>query len=93
MKPKPPIGKIHWINAHCPSCGREVHFAANDRHSAHQSHPEPDDVSICWTCGQPAIYDEKLQLRKPNAAELLEIARDPEIQKMLRDRDVWRNRS
>jgi hypothetical protein len=49
--------------------------------------PVDDDVTMCITCGEIAMFATKpLRLRKPTDAEYVELAADEQVQKM---RTVW----
>lgn len=41
--------------------------------------PKPGDTSICVQCGEIGVYNKKLQVTKPTAAQLQKFEADPEI--------------
>jgi len=45
--------------------------------------PSPGDVAICLHCAHIHIYAEDLTLRQPNDAEIVDIAGDEEIIRMM----------
>jgi len=51
----------------CPYCDQ-----ANHLHGVvdGEDGPEPGNLSICWTCGGPAIFDDDLSLRQATDEEL-----------------------
>lgn len=51
--------------------------------------PSDGDISICFDCGTPGIFDSKAKggVRKPTAREARELAATPDLQHMLR---AWR---
>ena len=66
----------------CPHCG-----SANDMHTREWGRlPEGGDVSLCWTCRRPSVYEARgsgLTLRFPTLVELDEIECDPEFRAAL----------
>jgi len=80
---------IHKIISRCPWCG-----AKNDRASnavpGEVVTPSDGDVSMCFYCGEWAVYDAALPAalaqRKPTDAEFIEIGEDPDCQKL---RAAW----
>jgi hypothetical protein len=71
----------------CPTCGRVNPLATDMRED---SAPNEGDVSVCWGCGTPAIFDRRSEggLRAPTKQEQAEIACDGDIQLMLQS---WRS--
>lgn len=67
----------HKFDTLCPYCGR-----SNECHSGPGPGPGVGDVSICWGCGKPGIYDieagDGLYIREPTVEELIEIEDDQE---------------
>jgi hypothetical protein len=58
----------------CPHCGQKL-----DAASVLQGEvplPEPDDLTVCFGCGEALQFDAKLRLRKMTAAELAALAPD-----------------
>lgn len=47
-----------------------------------EEHPGKDDVSLCIGCGEPAIFNEDLSVRKPTPDEYAEILRDVTVRKI-----------
>ena len=69
---------MHMMVTTCPHCGK-----VNDCHSDGRGGvPGAGDVSMCFGCGQPAIYvlaGGALELRKPTESERAELEAVPEI--------------
>jgi hypothetical protein len=67
------------FTAWCPFCGRE-----HDLHSHPQgATPEPLDRSICWGCGNIAVYEDDLSLRRPTPEEEAEHTDNLAVQQAL----------
>jgi hypothetical protein len=66
----------------CPSCGRSNPLVDDAKSDAW---PNEGDWSICWKCGEVAIFDHTHHggLRRPNIAEAAEIAADQNLQEAL----------
>lgn len=68
----------------CPFCGSQhdrVSAAAEGR-----TIPEDGDVTICFQCGKPAIFDSTVidgGLRPPTPTEKRQLDRDKNVQKVL----------
>lgn len=60
----------------CPSCGQELE--ASTHKSGHLVEPDPDDISICFTCGAVNQYNTDMTLRSCDLDALTEM---PPIQK------------
>jgi hypothetical protein len=54
----------------CPYCGALVEQATSANRAGVTN---PGSVGLCWECGKVCVYDERLQLRKPTAKELIEV--------------------
>lgn len=68
----------------CPACGKEQDGALAT--TAHSDAPSEGSVGICMDCGDIAVYtvvNGKLALRGPSEDELLDMLRDPHIQKCI----------
>lgn len=65
----------------CPHCKR-----VNDAHGRQPGDaPVNGDVSLCWGCGEPAVFvdvDGSLALRPPTAEEQASIEMDPEFRRV-----------
>jgi hypothetical protein len=62
----------------CPVCFSLVEAATNASNKTNAS-PKPGDLSICWECGSPLMYDSLMMLYPPLESELNAYgARDPE---------------
>lgn len=72
----------------CPFCGRNNPLVSET--GPGDAWPNEGDVSICWRCGEVAIFDLAHDggLRRPNLAEEAEIAADDDIQQALRARNL-----
>lgn len=66
---------------HCLDCGYKIDAAASFEHPGHA--PSPGDVAICLHCAHIHIYADDLTLRQPNDAEIVDIAGDEEIIRMM----------
>jgi len=73
----------------CRGCGAPLSGAAA---SEGQHTPQPGNFSICFYCGHYAVFDEKLRLREPTDAEMLEFIGDPEVLRMQKMRKRERGR-
>lgn len=68
----------------CPWCGRE-----NDTHAGAtpDAQPEPGAVSLCWLCGNLAMYDRSplgpLTMRRPTDVEMRDILADDSVRAAL----------
>ena len=58
----------------CPNCGYKMDAVAS---IGAQRIPTKDDVSICNNCGAINLFNDKLQLVKPDDGQLLNIMLDP----------------
>lgn len=45
---------------HCPNCGYELNAAAHLKDDKAQ--PSPKDLSVCFMCSTPLVYDSDLKL-------------------------------
>ena len=69
---------------HCPYCGhfQDLATAAEDG-----GRPRSGDISICFKCGELAVFYDDKRIRKPTHKELAEIhgSRNwPEVEKTMR---------
>lgn len=73
----------------CPWCKAKSDRATNATPGEVMT-PEDGDVSLCFYCGEWAVYDTSLPAalaqRKPTEAEFIEIGEDPDCQKL---RAAW----
>ncbi len=60
----------------CPFCGKLTDYALGP------ASPQPGDVSVCMSCRNVNVFDEKMGLRKPTAEEACELAADLRIQEV-----------
>lgn len=74
----------------CPACGRTNPLVGEQGGDAW---PSEGDVSICWGCGELAIFDSECHggLRRPTVREHAEIIADPTIRHALMARMVALN--
>jgi hypothetical protein len=68
----------------CLGCGRRLDCASRRDEAV----PEPGSMSICWYCGYLAVFTEDLTLRPLTSREAAEVAQDPELQMMLKEREM-----
>src|SRR5215471_4480147 len=63
----------------CVECGEVSDCASlpEDRNGHHR--PKAGNVSMGFSCGHLAIYNEDLSLREPTIDEMLAMGRDPKI--------------
>jgi len=61
----------------CPSC-KALHDSQTSV-DGEERLPSPGNVSICFTCGDPSIFDEALELRLPTVAETERIVSDQSV--------------
>jgi hypothetical protein len=71
----------------CYACGKVVDAATDpDQERA----PKPEDISMCLHCGALGIYvladSGLLTIRRPTYEEFKEIAKDPDIHRMVMTR-------
>lgn len=69
----------------CPFCGTMQNAAtriARPEESPQQL-PEPGNVSICGKCFSLSVFDDKLNRRRPTAAEQQEFDAMPGLQRVL----------
>jgi hypothetical protein len=74
----------HVFHSRCPWC-RAVNTRASNAVPGEAVAPTDGDASLCFYCGEWAIFDGDRQ-RKPTAAEFIEIGEDPDCQKL---RAAW----
>lgn len=67
----------------CPHCGQRFECATALQQ---EGGPGPGDVSICWTCGELAMFDDEMRLRAPTAEEAVILGNDADLQKA---RAIW----
>jgi hypothetical protein len=65
----------------CPFCGYVADRAAN---TSGKRRPKPGDVSVCLKCTQPSFFGDDMMMRKPTAAEEVELSSDSEAAKQCR---------
>jgi hypothetical protein len=63
----------------CPHCGRQQSdISGITRKGAPRPKPGPGDLTLCIGCGEWSVFKNDVRrLRKPTAAERLEIAASP----------------
>jgi hypothetical protein len=65
----------------CVECKR----AANHANLADEVRaPAPGDRTLCLNCGSLNVIDEHLTFRAPTVDEFLEVAKDPDVQRLRR---------
>jgi hypothetical protein len=64
----------------CPYCGKENDMAELAQH-AESTAPVDGDISLCIGCGEPAIFNDDLSVRKPTAKEYADIMKEVHVQK------------
>jgi hypothetical protein len=60
------------LPTHVCTCGAE-----NDAASHRDATPSPDDVSLCWYCGELTVFNEDLTQRVPSEEEMIAIRENP----------------
>lgn len=70
----------------CPHCG-DLQTAVTDKSITREPGLEPGAISFCIGCGQFALFDDRLDLRKPDEAELADIMRNEKAKKVA---DAWK---
>lgn len=72
---------FHVPSSNCPNCGvkQDGALAVTSIHR-----PEPGDIMVCIDCSHICIYSDNLTLRDPTDEEMVEIAGNPTIIKMMR---------
>lgn len=58
----------------CPYCGKGCDAVTGVNNEGTAS---PGDVSICWYCGEVALFGAELDLRKPTPQELIDMQVHP----------------
>ena len=66
----------------CLNCGKVLTAASS--FEAPRQGPEPGDIAICISCAHLHCYTSDLRLRQPTDEEIVEIAGDPEIVRMMK---------
>lgn len=56
----------------CPACKHPMDAATSTDRPAK---PKPDDVSVCFECGQVLLFNEDLTSRIPSQKEMIELQR------------------
>jgi len=74
--------KIVHKTAPCCECGRLLNRSIGP--ARNNEAPRPGDICLCAYCGCGNVVADDLGLRRPTDEEMLEIARDRDIQKMRR---------
>lgn len=64
---------------YCPYCGKKMDSSNG---VDHDSGPSEGAVTICIDCTRPSIFNEKLELEKPTAEELVDLYKDPRIRQV-----------
>jgi hypothetical protein len=77
------MGGVFIRKTTCPWCGRVNELNSGAGGNKHET-PSVGAVGLCFTCRQPAIFTETLDLRKPTEAEMAEIKKDPTVGQYLR---------
>ena len=75
----------HWTGSTCPFCGKPKHLAGTLR--SDNPPPSPNDAAICISCGNWAIFTERLELRRPSITELVELSENEDVQ---RATEIWK---
>lgn len=68
----------------CLECGEQLDAATSNNEPDAEVLPSEGDVSICFSCGNVAIFTDKLFLRPPNNGESREIENSPEIKRAVK---------
>lgn len=63
----------------CPYCGAMADGATAPNEAGRPRLPAEGDIGICCECIEISIFQADGQKRKPTAAELIEIAGDPNV--------------
>lgn len=64
---------------HCPNCLREL-----DRLSSLEGEtPAPGDITVCLYCSHILILDEELKVRELTDKEMLDVAGDPDVKRII----------
>lgn len=69
----------YFTGASCPWCGKPKHLASTLTDGKGPP-PVPGDIALCISCGNWAIFDPQLQMRKPSKRERAELRKDPDVQ-------------
>lgn len=81
------------VESHCLSCG-EIMTAATA--AGHKKIPKEGAIGICLYCNHIMIYDAQLKLRDLNDEEMIEIAGNPEILRIMRIKakadEMWKKK-
>lgn len=74
------MGQVFTRKTNCPWCDRP-----NDSHAGggDELPPEAGDLALCWGCEEPAVFTATLDLRKPTAAEMADIKKNPKVGRYL----------
>lgn len=59
----------------CPHCGALHECVSN---AQGERPPSPGDVTLCFDCGEWCVFDDKLELAKPDDGLMIEIGSNPE---------------
>jgi hypothetical protein len=70
-----PDGTPRMPVSRCPHCGRKLD-AASTLAAAHAPQPQPDDLVVCFGCGEALKFDRRLRLVRVSAAELAALEPD-----------------
>lgn len=64
----------------CPWCGYHISGASPVVDESQRA--GPGDASMCIDCGQWGVLDAEMQLHKPTLADSIQIAHNPEAQRL-----------
>lgn len=64
---EPPIFKLRAF--HCPTCGKKQTAVSESADDFDGRAPQPDDITICIDCGEPAAFNADMSLRLLTQAE------------------------
>jgi hypothetical protein len=71
---------------HCPHCSKLLNSATHAPGQPDIRPPEPDDITLCFGCGEFCLFTADMTLRKPTEDELIEIGLDPDARQA---RENW----
>lgn len=67
----------HDTPGRCPACGITLRYATSALVGAAPPRPRPGDVTVCEICGEVLLF-EQVGVRRPTAAELVELRQAPQ---------------
>jgi hypothetical protein len=86
------IRHVDTIITKCPHCGTTIECATHFGDAF--AFPRAGDVAVCWGCQNVNLYSDNIgHLRKCTDEELVEISKDPELERLIVAMRIYKARA